>query len=439
VSVSEDVGTLQEGFTPVELAEVEISGPLPALAPSPSGRSRNVWVLVRLATEPLGYLELTVDDTGMASAELGRRVLDRFGAQVDERLIAAGLPVATGLAHEGLGLDPGSMPQVQTREKALTNAPLFSVVISTRDRGPQLAGCLRKLAGQRYPNFEVVVVDNAPTTDEVEAVVAGAELGCRYVREDRPGLSRARNAGVTAARGDLIAFLDDDEEADPYWLAELLRAFRSGVGIGCVSGMILPAALDTQAQEWFEQLGGHSKGRGFIPAVFSARGGQSPLYPLPPFGAGGNMAFRREALSAIGGFDEALGAGTCACGAEDTYAFSRVLLRGYRMAYQPSAFVRHHHYGDLAGLSRQLRGYGTGLTAYYVALIRRDPKVFGALLALIPAALRDVRGSDSLTTATLRDFPPSLRREQRVGMLTGPFAYVRSARAQARSGKQAHG
>ena len=150
------------------------------------------------------------------------------------------------------------------------------------------------------------------------------------------------------------------------------------------------------------------------------------------------MAFRREALTAIGGFDVALGAGTVACAGEDTYAFSRVLLAGYRMAYQPSAFVRHRHYGDLEGLSRQLRGYGVGLTAYYVALMRRNPRILRSLLRLIPAALRDLRGHDSLTTATMRDFPPSVRREQRMGMLTGPLAYVRSARTQARLGKKMH-
>jgi O-antigen biosynthesis protein len=438
VNVSEGVVVVEQGFTPVELTEVEIAGMLPALDPSTSGQRHGVWVLVRLATEPLGYLELSVDDTGVPSAELGRQILDHFGAQVNERLITAGLPVASELATEGLGVDLAAMPHVRTREKVLATAPLFSVVISTRDRAQQLVGCLKKLASQQYPHFEVVVVDNAPSTDDVRAVVKQAPLDCRYVREDRPGLSWARNAGVRAARGDLIAFLDDDEEADVYWLAELLRAFTSAADIGCVSGMILPAALDTQAQEWFEQFGGHSKGRGFTSAVFAAQLGQSPVYPLPPFGAGGNMAFRREALSAIGGFDVALGAGTVACGAEDTYAFSRVLLAGYRMAYQPSAFVRHHHYADREGLRRQLRGYGVGLTAYYAALLRRDPQVLGQLLRLIPAALRDLRGHSSLTTATMRDFPPSLRRQERIGMLAGPFAYVRSARAQARLGKRVH-
>ena len=78
--------------------------------------------------------------------------------------------------------------------------------------------------------------------------------------------------------------------------------------VGCVTGIVLPARLDTEAQEIFEKLGGHSKGRAFETEVFSRRGPQSPLYPLPPFGAGANMAFRREVLTAIGGFDVALGA-----------------------------------------------------------------------------------------------------------------------------------
>ncbi|XGX79529.1 Undecaprenyl-phosphate 4-deoxy-4-formamido-L-arabinose transferase [Terrabacter sp. BE26] len=432
VNSLKDTRLRTEEFTPVELTEVEITGRLPALAPAPRRQRRRAQVLVRLATEPLGFQELTVGESGLGPDELGHQILERFGAQVGERLTAAGYPVTSELAAEGLGIDPATMPNVQSREKLLASAPLFSIVISTRDRAEQLASCLKNLGAQEYPDFEVVVVDNASTTDAAEAVVADAPLGCTYVRENRPGLSWARNAGARAARGDLIAFLDDDEVADRYWLAELLRAFSSGRDIGCVSGMILPAALETQAQEWFEQYGGHSKGRGFSPVVFSAHGGQSPVYPLPPFGAGGNMAFRREVLLAIGGFDVALGAGTPARGSEDTYAFSRVLLSGFRMAYQPSAFVRHHHYADLSGLTRQLRGYGTGVTAYYAALLRHDPKLLGTLVTLIPSAVRDMRGSDSLSSATTRDFPPRLRREVRMGMLTGVPAYVRSARAQAR-------
>ena len=424
----------QDLTAPVELMEVEVTDRLPAVPDSPTGDGRGVWVLVRMAGEPLAQVELVVGPGGASAAALGRSIWDRCGSQINARLVAAGHPVAADLPDEGLGIDPATTRYRQVRARALARAPLFSVVICTRDRREQLARCLDRLAGLRYPDFEVVVVDNAPRGQGTRSVVDGAAVPCRYVRENRPGLAWARNAGAAAAAGDFLAFMDDDEAPDPDWLSELMVGFRSGENVGCVAGMILPAALGTQAQLWFEQFGGHSKGRGFAPAVFSARGSQSPVYPLPPFGAGGNMAFRRDALSTIGGFDVALGAGTPACGAEDTFAFSRLLLSGYRMAYQPSALVRHEHYADAAGLNRQFHGYGVGLTAYYTALLRRQPRLVTDLVALVPAAVRDLRGNDSARTSLPDDFPASVRRGELMGMVRGPLAYVRSRREQMRRG-----
>ena len=210
------------------------------------------------------------------------------------------------------------------------------------------------------------MVDNAPTSDAVRVMVEGRQgnVTYRYVVEKRGGLSWARNAGVAAASGDVIAFLDDDEEPDRYWLAGLASGFYRGSDVGCVTGMIVPARLDTQVQWWFELAGGHNKGRGFSSDIFSQHGVQSPLFPLPPFGAGGNMAFRRETLKRIGGFDVALGTGTPARSSEDTLALTLVLLAGQCIAYEPAALIRHDHYSDMDGLARQLHGYGVGLTAY---------------------------------------------------------------------------
>jgi len=173
----------------------------------------------------------------------------------------------------------------------------------------------------------------------------------------------------------------------------------------------------------------------FSAAVFSQQGPQSPLYPLPPFGVGANMAFRREALAGIGGFDVALGAGTPALAGEDTLALTLILLAGYRIAYEPAALIRHHHRDDLDSLGRQLQGYGVGLTAFYAALLRHRPSVLLALLLLMPAAFGYLRNGRGKRNAP-RNLPDGLRLRQRWWMLTGPVAYMRSVRKQARASRR---
>jgi GT2 family glycosyltransferase len=399
------------------------------------GHHRRVWVLARLHGEPVGSCLLPVDPTGLAPGQLAAMLWPDLCAPVTTRFAAAGLPAPGRLTGAGLTADPAAWPFLRDRREALATAPFISVVVCTRDRADRLEGCLRYLERQEYPWFEIVVVDNAPASDAVRVLLETrpGRVPCRYALERRGGLSWARNAGVAAAAGEIVAFLDDDEEPDGHWLAGLAGGFARGADIGCVTGMIAPARLETPIQEWFEWFGGHSKGRGFTPAVFSRRGPQSPLFPLPPFGAGGNMAFRREALSRIGGFDVAMGAGTPARASEDTLAFTLVLLAGYRIAYEPAALVRHNHYAEPDGLRRQLRGYGTGLTAYYTALLRHRPGVLPELLRLLPAAASYLRGADVAGVAAAPGLPAEFTRGQRRAMLRGPAAYIRSVRRQARA------
>ncbi|MGH3067196.1 MAG: glycosyltransferase [Streptosporangiaceae bacterium] len=410
--------------------DVELAGPLPAV--SFDGRRGRLFVTARLHTEPLGTCLLALGPGGLAAGDLAAALWPELREPVMTRFAAAGLPPPVPLTAAGLATGPGAWPFLEDRKRVLATAPFISVVICTRDRPEQLASCLRSVGQQEYPRFEVLVIDNAPSTDKVRAL-AGAGLDrvpLRYVREPRPGLSWARNAGAAAAAGEIIAYLDDDEEPDRHWLAGLAAGFSRGRDIGCVSGIVLPARLDTPAQEWFEELGGHSKGRGFSPAIFAASGPQSPLFPLPPFGVGANMAFRREALAAIGAFDVALGAGTPARACEDTLALTMVLLAGYRIAYEPAALMRHHNRVDLDGLGYQVEGYGIGLTAYYAALLRHRPGVLPALLRLVPTALGYLRDGPGGLPA---DLPAGLLRRQRRGMLAGPVRYLGSLRTQARA------
>ena len=421
-----------EEFSPTRMMDLELTEPLPTV--NYDGRHRQMSVLGRLHTEPVGVCVVPVDRRGLTPEQLGALVWPEFCTAVTSRFESAGLPVPRALTRDGLEADPAGWPFLLRRQAALASAPFISVVVCTRDRLTQLRTCLDCLTRQEYPRFEVIVVDNAPVSDAVRALVATAADGLtlRYVPEPRPGLSWARNAGIAAASGDIIAWLDDDEEPDDHWLAGFACGFAQSDDIGCVTGMVLPARLDTQAQDLFEQLGGYCKGRGFSSAIFSRHGPQSPLYPLPPFGVGANMAFRREALASIGGFDVALGAGTPALSGEDTLAFTLVLLDGYRIAYEPMALTRHHHRQDLESLYRQLRGYGLGLTAYYSALIRHRPSALLSLLRLLPSAVGYLRATGPERSVTTHELPPGLKPRQRRWMLLGPAAYVRSVYRQSR-------
>ena len=425
---------------PAAVLDIELSDPLPTVsAIAPDGRRvAQAWMLVRLFTEPLGTLLVNVPEKGLRPGELAAAVDAEIGAALRPRLAELGLD-----ALPIDGITPASEPAfLARRREVLADAPHITVVICTRERPDALERALDSLIVQAYPDFRVLVVDNAPVTDATAEVVrsAGRRGPVEYLVEPKGGLSFARNAAVAAAPGEILAWLDDDEYADPNWLAEVARALADHPEADVVSGVIVPAELETRAQLWFEQFGGHSKGRGFQPDVFGPRTAhiQSPLYPLPPFGTGANMTFRPGVIERIGGFDTALGAGTPAMGSEDTLAFTQVLVGGGTIVYQPTAVTHHYHRRDFEGLQKQMIGYGAGLTAAYTSLVLHRPGLLWRLLKLAPGALRDLTSSDSLRVSTLQaDFPRELLKANRRGMVAGPRAYLkgrRVAKAKTRGG-----
>lgn len=241
---------------------------------------------------------------------------------------------------------------------AAADARDLSVVICTRDRGAEITRCLDSLAAQEAPPGQVVVVDNS--ADGNARSRCEGRPGVAYIHEPSPGLSRARNAGVTAARGELVAFSDDDVEFTPSWTAELVHAFRDP-SIDAVTGLVLPASLETPAQRAFElELGGFTSR--YIPLLFdesflAATRSMGPQ--VWRVGAGANMAFRRKVFARLGGFDERLGAGASGC-SEDSEYWYRLLAAGGRCLYEPRAVVSHHHRAAWAGLRSQFRAYMRG-------------------------------------------------------------------------------
>ena len=229
-----------------------------------------------------------------------------------------------------------------------------AVVVATRDRPEMLARTLDALRAALGPDDEAVVVDSASRTDAPAAAAAAA--GFPVVRCDRPGLSVARNAGVSATSAPVVAFTDDDCLVRRDWTDAIAEAFTDA-HLGFVSGAVLPDRSDGPV------LTTETSCR---PLRFTA--GEDPV----GMGHGASMAFRRDALRDIGGFDEQLGAGGRLRAAEDTDAFWRVLRAGWAGAYVPGVVVTHRQWRSRAQVVRTNFGYGKGAGALAVKVIRLD-------------------------------------------------------------------
>jgi mycofactocin system glycosyltransferase len=238
--------------------------------------------------------------------------------------------------------------------------PSVTVVVPVRDRPRALARAIASLRAQDYPpeRLEVVVVDDG------SSFAAEAPEGVRvvHVRPSR-GPAGARNAGASAARGQVLAFVDSDCEAEPGWLRELATELADPA-VAAAGGRVLGARQRT----WLERyeavrspldLGPHR-------AVVRPQG-------VVPYLVGANLALRRSAFWAVGGFDSSLRVG------EDVDLSWRLAAAGYRLVYRPRAVVRHHHRSRLAGfLSSRLRYAGSE-----AELLRRHP-ANGRWLGLSP-------------------------------------------------------
>lgn len=324
--------------------------------------------------------------------------------------------------------------------------PLVSVVIPTRDRPESVARTVAGIAAGGYPRdgYEVVVVDNASGSDtRVDpGALAGAGKGgsLRVVREPVPGGSSARNRGLREARGRLVVFADDDVDADPGWLTAIVRPF-SDERVGGVAGLTMPGQLQTRAQLWFEGFGGFM--RGFERRVYELDRPppDRPLFPftLGDLGSGQNMAFRRDLLRELGGFDTALGTATPTLAGEDLDAMLRVLLAGHRVVYEPAAVVRHEHQREYEQLRRRIWGYGVGLSACLTKTLLANPRLLPLFLRKLPAGLAYALSPGSGKNRRKQDdYPSELTLLELLGMACGPLAYARS-RLRRRRGRPPRG
>jgi GT2 family glycosyltransferase len=251
--------------------------------------------------------------------------------------------------------------------------PSLSVAICTRHRVATLSRCLDSLLPlqQKY-GFELLVIDNAPPNDATAELVKKFS-SARYILERRPGLDFARNRAWIEATGELIAYLDDDVIVDSGWLAGLQEAFSENPDADAFTGLVMPLRLDTQAQVLFEKRNGFR--RGFDKKRFGREVPGNPLYPCGAgiFGAGCNMAFRRDVLREIGGFDEALDTGAPLPGGGDLDIFYRIIRAGHALVYEPGYMVFHEHRESEPALRHQYYTWGLGFMAFVEKCYRSDP------------------------------------------------------------------
>jgi len=239
----------------------------------------------------------------------------------------------------------------------------ISLVICTRNRAAQLPACLDHVRALVCGSaWEIVIVDNGSTdgtADLIAAFQGAAPAPVRYVFEQTPGLGRARNAGVRAAAGRVIAFTDDDCYVQPDFLSETLRAFEDP-RLGFVTGRVeLHDPSDIPVTINPSRTPKRFAGKGYLPTDEIM---------------GANFAFRAETLSAIGGFSDDMGAGT-PFAAEDVDAAARALAAGWQGAYDPDIVVRHHHGRRAEDLPKLMKSYDIGRGAYIVTYLLRGDLV----------------------------------------------------------------
>lgn len=345
----------------IKVTQCELSQELTAIGGT--GAYESVRILVRHHGAPLGWV--WIDNARRRSSILREQIRDEILAQLPWEL-----PIHVLGRHF-------------RDEQPDAYHPLCTVLVCTRDRTESLSGCLEALFKLDYPDFEILVVDNAPSDDSTRALVSG--LPVRYAREDRPGLDWARNRGLTDARGEIVAFVDDDARPDRGWLRAIARAFAEPE-VMAVSGPVAPVELETPAQILFElPLGGMTQSF----QRWTVRREQITTTQLlwsSFYAVGTNMAYRRNVFEHEAPFDPALDVGTPSGSGGDLEISHRLVAHGHTLVYEPAALVWHLHRRTRTSLVRQLYANALGFGAYLLTCMRNGTV---ARSAIVRFALRE--------------------------------------------------
>ena len=260
--------------------------------------------------------------------------------------------------------------------------PKVSIVVCAYNASDTIDACLSSLERLNYPEFDLIVINDGSSDGTSE--IARAHVACRVFDTPNGGLAAARNVGLAEASGEIVAYTDADVRVDPEWLTYLVQPFLTSEVVGSGGPNQVPPE-----DPWVAQC------------VARAPGGPTHVLlddRIAEHVPGCNMAFRREALAAIGGFNPIyLRAG------DDVDVCWRLQQKGWRIGFAPSALVWHHHRASLGAYWKQQAGYGEGLQW----LMPHHPDKFS--------------GFDILWRGHIYSALPSLRLMSRRTINTGPW------------------
>ncbi len=226
----------------------------------------------------------------------------------------------------------------------LPQAPMVTVVICAYDAERTMRPCLESLRTLDYPNYEVVIVDDGSRDRTAEIAMDFPEF--RLIRQPNKGLSEARNVGMHAARGEIIAYTDSDCVVDPHWLALMVRAMVENQFDACGGPNYAPAEESRVAACVAASPGAPCH-------VLTAEDRAEHL-------AGCNMLFRKSLLLKLGGFDPQFTAA-----GDDVDICWRALDAGAVLGFCPAAFVWHFRRNTIKAYYHQQRGYGRAEAMLY--------------------------------------------------------------------------
>ncbi len=214
--------------------------------------------------------------------------------------------------------------------------PKVSVVVCCYNAAPTLDECLRSLKQLAYPDYEVIVIDDG-SKDGTHLIAEKHGMNC--IRVPNGGLSKARNLGIDAAKGEIVAFIDSDAYADPDWLYYMVTALEEH-NASAVGGPNLSPPQDGFTAQCVDQ----SPGNPTAVLIDNERAEHIP---------GCNMAYRKGVFDIAGKFDEQHRAA-----GDDVDLCWRILVTNQKIVYHPSAVVWHHRRPTIKTYLRQQKGYG---------------------------------------------------------------------------------